>query len=86
MKDAKKYFKNQTKETKYIPMIRKTDKPPIELNEKIMSTYRPEMKKYYYDESKYDSYLDQLGIKFPTMSFILTFCQCIMSRITTTKH
>ena len=67
MKDAKKYFKNQTKETKYIPMIRKTDKPPIELNEKIMSTYRPEMKKYYYDESKYDTYLEQLGIKYPTI-------------------
>ena len=67
MKDAKKYFKNQTNETKYVPMIRKTDKPPIELNEKIMSTYRSEMKKYYYDPSKYDTYLEQLGIKYPTI-------------------
>jgi aminobenzoyl-glutamate utilization protein B len=24
------------------------------------------MKKYYYDPSKYKSYLDQLGIKYPT--------------------
>ena len=67
VKNAKKYFKNQTKETKYQPMIRNTDKPAIELNEKIMSTYRDEMKKYYYDPSKYDTYLEQLGVKYPTI-------------------
>ena len=67
VKNAKKYFKNQTKETKYKPMIRSTDKPAIELNEKIMSTYRDEMKKYYYDPSKYDTYLEQLGVKYPTI-------------------
>lgn len=67
VKDAKKYFKNQTEKTKYKPMIRKTDIPPIELNAEIMDTYREEMKKYYYDPSKYDSYLDQLGIKYPTI-------------------
>jgi len=67
VKDAKKYFKNQTKETKYQPMIRKTDKPAIELNEEIMRKYRDEMKKYYYDPSKYDTYLDQLGITYPTI-------------------
>ena len=48
-------------------MIRKTDIPPIELNAEIMDTYREEMKKYYYDPSKYDTYLDQLGIKYPTI-------------------
>ena len=67
VKDAKKYFKDQTKDTKYQPMISKSDKPAIELNEKIMSTYRPEMKKYYYNPKKYDNYLDQLGIKYPTL-------------------
>jgi len=25
------------------------------------------MKKYYYDPTKYKSYLDQLGIKYPTV-------------------
>jgi aminobenzoyl-glutamate utilization protein B len=25
------------------------------------------MKKYYYDPSKYPTYLDQLGIKYPTV-------------------
>ena len=27
-----------------------------------MDKYRPEMKKYYYDPSRYKTYLDQLGI------------------------
>jgi len=30
-----------------------------------MRTYRPLMEPYYYDSRKYDTYLDQLGIKFP---------------------
>jgi aminobenzoyl-glutamate utilization protein B len=62
------YFRNvQTKDKKYIPLIRPEDKPAIWLNEQTMAKYRPEMKKYYYDPSKYKSYLDQLGIKYPTV-------------------
>ncbi|HZR23605.1 MAG TPA: amidohydrolase [Vicinamibacterales bacterium] len=61
------YFKNvQTKNTKYIPLIRPEDKPAIWLNKERMEKYRPEMKKYYYDPSKYKTYLEQLGIKYPT--------------------
>jgi aminobenzoyl-glutamate utilization protein B len=62
------YFKNvQTKTTKYIPLIRPEDKPAIWLNEQTMAKYRPEMKKYYYDSTKYKTYLEQLGIKYPTV-------------------
>ena len=62
------YFKNvQTKDRKYTPLIRPDDKPAIWLNEEIMAKYRPEMKKYYYDPTKYKTYLDQLGIKYPTV-------------------
>src|SRR5438034_465089 len=62
------YFRNvQTKNTKYIPLIRPEDKPAIWLNEQTMARYRPEMKKYYYDPTKYKSYLEQLGIKYPTV-------------------
>jgi aminobenzoyl-glutamate utilization protein B len=61
------YFRNvQTKTTKYTPLIRPGDKPAIWLNEQIMAKYRPEMKKYYYDSTKYKNYLEQLGIKYPT--------------------
>lgn len=62
------YFRNvQTKEIKYFPLMRATDKPAIWLNKAIMDKYRPEMRKYYYDPSKYKTYLDQLGIKYPTV-------------------
>jgi aminobenzoyl-glutamate utilization protein B len=37
------------------------------MNKGTMDKYRPEMKKYYYDPSKYDTYLEQLGIKYPTV-------------------
>ena len=65
---AWEYFNNvQTKDKKYIPLIRPEDKPAIWLNEQTMAKYRAEMKKYYYDPSKYKSYLEQLGIKYPTV-------------------
>jgi aminobenzoyl-glutamate utilization protein B len=61
------YFNNvQTKNKKYVPLIRPEDKPAIWLNKERMERYRPEMKKYYYDPSKYKTYLEQLGIKYPT--------------------
>src|SRR5712691_7892396 len=60
------YFNNlQTKNKKYIPLIRPEDKPAIWLNKERMEKYRPEMKKYYYDPTKYKNYLEQLGIKYP---------------------
>ncbi len=61
------YFNNvQTKNKKYVPLIRPEDQPAIWLNKERMEKFRPEMKKYYYDPSKYKNYLDQLGIKYPT--------------------
>jgi aminobenzoyl-glutamate utilization protein B len=64
---AKDYFKEQTKEVKYQTFIRPGDKPAIWLNKKIMDEYRPRMKAFYYDPSKFPTYLDQLGIKYPTV-------------------
>ena len=66
--DAKDYFENvQTKVVKYKPFFAPTDQPPIWLNAEIMAKYRPEMKKFYYDPKKYPTYLEQLGIKYPTV-------------------
>jgi aminobenzoyl-glutamate utilization protein B len=66
--DAKDYFTNvQTKNVKYKPFIKATDPPAIFLNKEIMGTYREQMKKYYYDPSKYKTYLEQLGIIYPTV-------------------
>jgi aminobenzoyl-glutamate utilization protein B len=62
------YFRNvQTKTVKYQSFLRPEDKPAVWLNKKIMDEYRPRMKAYYYDPSRYDTYLEQLGIKYPTV-------------------
>jgi aminobenzoyl-glutamate utilization protein B len=68
LNQAKDYFENvQSKETKYQPMITEKDPPPIYLNEAIMNDFRPELEKFYFDETKYDSYLEQLNISYPTL-------------------
>jgi aminobenzoyl-glutamate utilization protein B len=62
------YFKNvQTKDVKYRSFLRPGDQPAIWLNKKTMEEYRPRMKALYYDPAKYDNYLEQLGIKYPTV-------------------
>jgi aminobenzoyl-glutamate utilization protein B len=32
-----------------------------------MKQYAPMLVPFYYDESKYDSYMEQLGISYPTL-------------------
>ena len=62
------YFRNvQTKEQKYRPLISPEDQPAVWLNARIMADYRERMRKFYFDPSRYGSYLEQLGIKYPTV-------------------
>jgi len=62
------YFRNvQTKDVKYQPLIRPEDRPATELNTAIMAKYRPLMKPFYFDPKKYGTYLQQLGISYPTV-------------------
>lgn len=66
--DAWTYHNNvQTKEVKYKPFVEADTKPAVFLNTEIMQQYRPKLKQYYYDPSKYNSYLEQLGITYPTL-------------------
>jgi aminobenzoyl-glutamate utilization protein B len=65
---AWKYInEEQTKDVKYVSFLRDTDQPAIHLNEAIMAEHREKMRKYYYDPAKYDTYLEQLGIEYPTV-------------------
>ncbi len=67
--EANNFFTNvQTKDTKYIPFISDKDPAPVYLNKEIQDKYRPELKKFYYDPTKYGTYLEQLGIKYPTLT------------------
>ena len=66
--DAGDYHKNvQTKDVKYIPFLEPNTPAATHLNKKIMDEFRPQLKKFYYDPSKYKTYLEQLGITYPTL-------------------
>ncbi len=68
VEDAWAYFRDvQTKDIKYTPFITANDPPPTWLNERTMAEYREKLRPFYYDETKYDTYLEQLGIKYPTL-------------------
>ena len=69
LNQAKDYFENvQKKETEYKPMISENDPPATYLNKDIMEKYKNRLQEFYYDETKYDSYLEQLGIKYPVIN------------------
>jgi aminobenzoyl-glutamate utilization protein B len=68
VKQAWDYYNNvQTKDLKYTPLIAADDQPAIELNKEKMEKFLPEMRKYYYDPAKYKTYMEQLGIQYPTV-------------------
>jgi aminobenzoyl-glutamate utilization protein B len=68
IKGAWDYFNNvQTKDEKYIPFITRDTPPATHLNKAILEKYRDQMRKFYYDPTKFPTYLDQLGIKYPTV-------------------
>jgi aminobenzoyl-glutamate utilization protein B len=63
---AKSYFNtDQQKYDHYDPMLTAADVPAVHLNDDLMAKMRPLMEPYYYDSSKYPTYLDQLGIRYP---------------------
>jgi len=62
------YFNDvQTKDQQYTSFLDADDPPPVHLNEEIMEEFKPELEKYYFDETRYDTYLEQLGIVYPTL-------------------
>lgn len=62
------YYKNeQTKEIQYTPLVGPKDFPAVHLNKDIMGKFKPELQKYYYNPAKYKTYLEQLGIAYPTL-------------------
>jgi aminobenzoyl-glutamate utilization protein B len=68
LKNAWAYYRDeQTKETKYVPLVSDKDQPAVYLNQKIMNEYAPKLKPLYYNPAKYKTYLEQLGIKYPTV-------------------
>ena len=68
VENAWTYFRDeQTANETYMPFIGEDDPPAIEKNAEIMNTYRDQMREYYYDPSRYDTYLEQLGVDYPVL-------------------
>ena len=68
VKSAWEYFRNvQMKDVKYTPFIAADTPPPTWVNKDTMERYGPELKKFYYDPSRYGTYLEQLGITYPML-------------------
>ncbi len=67
LREAKIYFAEQTKNVQWRSLIPLDTKPPVYLNKDKMDRFRPELNKLRFDPSKYDTYLQQLGIQYPAI-------------------
>ena len=66
VEQAHDYFENvQTRDRQYTTFLRPEDEPAIWLNRDIMERFKPELEKLYYDPSRYETYLEQLGVDYP---------------------
>lgn len=66
--DAWEYFREeQLQGTVYEPFIGPDDPPAIEKNADTMAQFRDQLRQYYYDPTRYDTYLEQLGVDYPQL-------------------
>ena len=66
--EAWRYFREvQTKDRTWVSLIPEGTAPPTFLNEERMARFRPALEKLKYDPSRYGTYLEQLGIEYPTV-------------------
>jgi aminobenzoyl-glutamate utilization protein B len=66
--ESQDYFATvQMRDQKYLPFLTRDDRPPTDRNVDTMARYRDGLRAYYYDPTKYKTYLEQLGIAFPTL-------------------
>jgi aminobenzoyl-glutamate utilization protein B len=65
---AWEYFRQvQTKDVHYESFLGAHDQPALEFNQEKMEKFAPQLRKFYYDPSRYKNYLEQLGIAYPTV-------------------
>lgn len=64
VRDAWSYFEENQAGT-YTPLISSEDQPAIHLNRERMAMWKPQIEEFYYDPSRFDTYLEQLGISYP---------------------
>jgi len=68
VEEAWRYHREvQTKDYQWVSLIPEGTQPPIHLNAERMERYRPLIEPNIYDPSRFDTYLEQLGVAYPTM-------------------
>ncbi len=60
------YFRQQTRTIRYTPLMRPEDRPAIEMNAGN-ERFRQPQSRFYYDPTRPGTYLEQLGIRYPTL-------------------
>lgn len=66
---AKEYFTEvQTAEIQWVSLIPRGTEPATFLNQRQMEVYRPRLESLRYDPSRYSTYMEQLGIEYPTLT------------------
>ncbi|MBW3553777.1 MAG: amidohydrolase [Gemmatimonadetes bacterium] len=68
LEEAKRYHREvQLKDHQWASLIPEGTPPPTHLNAEKMERFRPLLEPLIYDPSRYDTYLEQLGIEYPTI-------------------
>jgi aminobenzoyl-glutamate utilization protein B len=68
LESARRYFRDvQTKDITWTSLIPEGTPPPVYLNTDRMREYRPLLDSLRYDPRRYDTYLEQLGVTYPTL-------------------
>jgi aminobenzoyl-glutamate utilization protein B len=68
VEEAWRYHREvQTKDVQWVSLIPEGTEPPTFLNAEIMERWRPRLEPFIYDPSQYDTYLEQLGVAYPTL-------------------
>jgi aminobenzoyl-glutamate utilization protein B len=68
VEEAWRYHREvQTKDYQWVSLIPEGTEPPIHLNADKMERWRPLLEQFVYDPSSFDTYLEQLGVEYPTM-------------------
>lgn len=68
LEEAKRYHREvQTKDQQWVSLIPEGTPPPTYLNAEKMERWRPLLEPLRYDPSRYATYMEQLGIEYPTI-------------------
>ena len=69
VEEAWRYYREvTTKDYTWESLIPAGTEPPIDLNADKMEKYRPLIEPFIYDETRFETYLEQLGVTYPTLT------------------